>query len=164
NLCVSKVPIFNHLEPKEMQDISKMSRHKLFEKGEIIYYEGDPLDYLYIVHQGRVKIYKLFESGRSEEHTSELQSRFDLVCRLLLPPPISSIFFPYTTLFRSNLCVSKVPIFNHLEPKEMQDISKMSRHKLFEKGEIIYYEGDPLDYLYIVHQGRVKIYKLFESG
>src|SRR3989440_458974 len=25
-----------------------------------------------------------FESGRSEEHTSELQSRSDLVCRLLL--------------------------------------------------------------------------------
>src|SRR5699024_12640779 len=25
-----------------------------------------------------------FESKRSEEHTSELQSRFDLVCRLLL--------------------------------------------------------------------------------
>src|SRR5699024_11843454 len=25
-----------------------------------------------------------FEAGRSEEHTSELQSRFDLVCRLLL--------------------------------------------------------------------------------
>src|SRR5206468_2654828 len=41
---------------------------------------------------------------RSEEHTSELQSRSDLVCRLLLadtrappsPPPL-----PYTTLFRS---------------------------------------------------------------
>src|SRR5437868_7777739 len=26
----------------------------------------------------------LFEDWRSEEHTSELQSRFDLVCRLLL--------------------------------------------------------------------------------
>src|SRR5699024_12083286 len=25
-----------------------------------------------------------FSNGRSEEHTSELQSRFDLVCRLLL--------------------------------------------------------------------------------
>src|SRR5699024_5875253 len=34
---------------------------------------------------------------RSEEHTSELQSRFDLVCRLL---PTSTLF-PYTTLFRS---------------------------------------------------------------
>src|SRR5437868_2900723 len=38
---------------------------------------------------------------RSEEHTSELQSRFDLVCRLLLPPPLRPALFPYTTLFRS---------------------------------------------------------------
>src|SRR5437773_95519 len=36
---------------------------------------------------------------RSEEHTSELQSHHDLVCRLLLPP--TSTLFPYTTLFRS---------------------------------------------------------------
>src|SRR5207302_7592429 len=28
--------------------------------------------------------FKLFEDGRSEEHTSELQSRENLVCRLLL--------------------------------------------------------------------------------
>src|SRR5438132_963025 len=38
---------------------------------------------------------------RSEEHTSELQSHSDLVCRLLLPPPPRSTLFPYTTLFRS---------------------------------------------------------------
>src|SRR5437773_1605173 len=37
---------------------------------------------------------------RSEEHTSELQSHHDLVCRLL-PPPTSTLF-PYTTLFRSS--------------------------------------------------------------
>ena len=29
-------------------------------------------------------IVEMFHSYRSEEHTSELQSRFDLVCRLLL--------------------------------------------------------------------------------
>src|SRR5699024_2958398 len=55
--------------------------------------------------------------ARSEEHTSELQSRFDLVCRLLLekknssstsrlscsscPPAPRSTLLPYTTLFRS---------------------------------------------------------------
>src|SRR5437870_2361640 len=38
---------------------------------------------------------------RSEEHTSELQSRGHLVCRLLLSPPPISTPFPYTTLFRS---------------------------------------------------------------
>src|SRR5439155_1382173 len=43
-------------------------------------------------------------AARSEEHTSELQSRGHLVCRLLLEtplPPPSSPPFPYTTLFRS---------------------------------------------------------------
>src|SRR5438874_1322228 len=39
---------------------------------------------------------------RSEEHTSELQSRRDLVCR----PPISTLF-PYTTLFRSTTVLSR---------------------------------------------------------
>src|SRR5439155_418394 len=38
---------------------------------------------------------------RSEEHTSELQSRGHLVCRLLLRRPPRSTLFPYTTLFRS---------------------------------------------------------------
>src|SRR5437868_5127115 len=39
--------------------------------------------------------------ARSEEHTSELQSRFDLVCRLLLRHSQKPTPFPYTTLFRS---------------------------------------------------------------
>src|SRR5690625_2334162 len=41
-------------------------------------------------------------AARSEEHTSELQSRGHLVCRLLLVPiPTGSLLVPYTTLFRS---------------------------------------------------------------
>src|SRR5690242_17755100 len=40
---------------------------------------------------------------RSEEHTSELQSHVNLVCRLLLRRPPRSTLFPYTTLFRSSL-------------------------------------------------------------
>src|SRR5437867_3221325 len=42
-----------------------------------------------------------FERVRSEEHTSELQSPYDLVCRLLLRRHLCSTLFPYTTLFRS---------------------------------------------------------------
>src|SRR5438067_2401133 len=52
-------------------------------------------------------------SSRSEEHTSELQSRFDLVCRLLLPLSPTSTLFPYTTLFRS------VFLTPHLQPSEV---------------------------------------------
>src|SRR5699024_5973478 len=45
---------------------------------------------------------KMPSDFRSEEHTSELQSRFELVCRLLLAScHPSSTHLPYTTLFRS---------------------------------------------------------------
>src|SRR5690625_3569462 len=65
-LCISKVPIFNHLEPDEMLEILAKSSQMTFQKGEIIYHDGDPLEYLYIVHTGRVKIYQLFESGKEQ--------------------------------------------------------------------------------------------------
>src|SRR5688572_25150277 len=45
---------------------------------------------------------------RSEEHTSELQSQSNLVCRLLLLHPPKSTLFPYTTLFRSWAVLSRV--------------------------------------------------------
>lgn len=49
-----------------MLKIVDRSRHRHFKKGETIFGDGDPLDYLYIVHQGRVKIYQLFESGKEQ--------------------------------------------------------------------------------------------------
>src|SRR5437868_13297558 len=45
--------------------------------------EDHEMEYLYA--DGDMYHFKIFKRGaRSEEHTSELQSRFDLVCRLLL--------------------------------------------------------------------------------
>src|SRR5690606_9186605 len=58
-------------------------------------------DVIYLAILIREKDERNKTSVRSEEHTSELQSRENIVCLLLLrSPPISS-FFPYTTLFRS---------------------------------------------------------------
>ncbi|MFD1039473.1 Crp/Fnr family transcriptional regulator [Virgibacillus byunsanensis] len=49
-----------------MLEIVKLSTTKTYKKGEIIFHEGDPLEYLYIIHQGHVKIYQLFESGKEQ--------------------------------------------------------------------------------------------------
>src|SRR5699024_6588326 len=57
---------FNHLDEKDMLKIVDLSRHKHFRKGYVIFREGDPLEDLYIVHQGRVKIYQLFASGKEQ--------------------------------------------------------------------------------------------------
>src|SRR5690349_1713786 len=58
---------------------------------------------------------------RSEEHTSELQSRRDLVCRLLLPLPPPSTLFPYTTLFRSPASSRGVQLFGAAEASMASD-------------------------------------------
>src|SRR5207247_253906 len=72
-----------------------------------------------LFNQTKSELMIMFKNDRSEEHTSELQSRVDLVCRLLLEKkkkiqytynfsiitikhrtPTTTLF-PYTTLFRS---------------------------------------------------------------
>ncbi len=65
-LCVSLVPIFNHLDHAEQVDVAKTSRSKTYNKKEIIFQAGDPSEYLYIVHRGKVKIYNLSESGKEQ--------------------------------------------------------------------------------------------------
>src|SRR3712207_8485410 len=42
-------------------------------------------------------------AGRSEEHTSELQSRQYLVCRLLLEKKLINILFHHTTILSSHI-------------------------------------------------------------
>lgn len=65
-LCISSVPIFNHLQQEEMKEIVKAARMEKFSRGEIIYEAGEASDYMYIVHRGRVKIYRLADSGKEQ--------------------------------------------------------------------------------------------------
>ncbi|VEF49733.1 Crp/Fnr family transcriptional regulator [Bacillus freudenreichii] len=65
-LCVSLVPIFNHLRTEEMQEIVKATRSSKYVRGEEIYGAGDTSAHLYIVHRGRVRIFRLSESGKEQ--------------------------------------------------------------------------------------------------
>ncbi len=65
-LCISKVPIFNHLQLNEMLEITQTSHSKIYEKGEVIFEAGNSSDHLYIVHRGQVKIYRLTASGKEQ--------------------------------------------------------------------------------------------------
>lgn len=65
---------------------------------------------------------------------------------------------------RNDTCISLVPIFNHLEPEQMDDIMAVTHSHSYKRGETIYSAGDQSDALYIVGKGRIKIYRLSESG
>jgi CRP-like cAMP-binding protein len=64
--CISLVPIFNHLEPEEMNEIVKTTRTMKYARNQEILGEGNNTARLYIVHQGRVKMYRLSESGKEQ--------------------------------------------------------------------------------------------------
>lgn len=64
--CVAIVPIFNHLENEEMGRIAETARHLELVKGEALYNAGEKFDSLYIVHRGKVKVYRLSENGKEQ--------------------------------------------------------------------------------------------------
>ncbi|WP_432361915.1 Crp/Fnr family transcriptional regulator [Sporosarcina sp. UB5] len=65
-MCISIVPIFNHLERSEMNEIVKHTHSVSHPRGHTIYHAGEISDGLYIVHKGRVKIYRLSENGKEQ--------------------------------------------------------------------------------------------------
>lgn len=64
--CVSLVPIFNHLEMEQMNEIMKTVHSSSYKRGEVIYRAGEKSDSLYIVSKGKIKIYRLSESGKEQ--------------------------------------------------------------------------------------------------
>lgn len=64
--CVSQVPIFNHLEREQMSEIMKTVQSHSYKKGEIVYSAGDESSSLYIVSTGKMKIYRLSETGKEQ--------------------------------------------------------------------------------------------------
>ena len=65
-MCISIVPIFNHLNASEMSEIVKETNSVKHPRGHTIYHAGDTSDGLYIVHKGRIKIYRLSETGKEQ--------------------------------------------------------------------------------------------------
>lgn len=65
-LCVSHVPVFNHLSPEALTVISNKARMRDYERGQFIHRAGESSDSLFIVHTGRIKVYRLAETGKEQ--------------------------------------------------------------------------------------------------
>src|SRR2546430_13163504 len=79
------------LTEQQLQELERLCRPASRRPGTTLFRQGDPADTFYVLLEGMVelrarppgrRVYRTVE--RSEEHTSELQSQSNLVCRLLL--------------------------------------------------------------------------------
>lgn len=66
NLCARKVEIFCNLDNNELTDIIMMTGSKSFDKNENVFLEGDKSDTLYIINEGKIKLYKTTKSGKEQ--------------------------------------------------------------------------------------------------
>ena len=64
--CITLVPIFNHLDNDKLDEIMHTIKTARYEKGENLYRAGQQSDSLYIVSKGKVRIYRLSESGKEQ--------------------------------------------------------------------------------------------------
>lgn len=62
--CVSRVPIFSHLDAKTQHKVHHKVHTILYKKGESIYQANDFSDGLIIVNEGRIRIDRLSENGK----------------------------------------------------------------------------------------------------
>ncbi|NLK44523.1 MAG: Crp/Fnr family transcriptional regulator [Tissierellia bacterium] len=64
--CIEIVPIFSNLTYDEMIEVARITRERVFEKGEMIYMAGDKGEKLYVIHSGKVKITRITDSGKEQ--------------------------------------------------------------------------------------------------
>lgn len=64
HMCVTLVPLFNHLSVEEQAEINKLASHKHYQKNETIFPPGD--EQLDIVARGSIKVYQLSANGKEQ--------------------------------------------------------------------------------------------------
>ena len=58
----------------------------------------------------------------------------------------------------------RVPLFSALDPKDLATLAALVHHQHFRKGQIIFYQGDPGNAMYVLLKGAVKMALPSESG
>lgn len=61
--CVSLVPIFKGLDPKQQLEVASFARPLKFDAGDQVVAAGDATRRLFVVHSGRVRVVRLLASG-----------------------------------------------------------------------------------------------------
>lgn len=64
--CIHKIPIFNNLSPEQKHYVASLVQQKKYKSGQTIYIPGEKANALYIVNSGRIRIYRLSESGKEQ--------------------------------------------------------------------------------------------------
>lgn len=65
-LCAAKIPVFTNLDCAELEEVVQVINHRIYNKHDIIFNEGEPVDSFYFVNEGKIKLYKYNKDGKEQ--------------------------------------------------------------------------------------------------
>lgn len=125
--CAHKVSIFSVLTEEQLIKLTEKIVHKNYKKGQIIFFEGDISDKLYVINKGKIKIFKYTREGK--EQILYILSEGDFVGDLSLLKK-DEFKFNAEALEDANICV--------LTKDDFDDILKQNPEIAIEILQVVY--------------------------
>lgn len=73
---ISSIPFFSTLLPEEVEQVEQLFRKKRYAKEQIVLYEEDTSNYMYLIYSGKVRVVKLNEEGKEQIITIHKRNDF----------------------------------------------------------------------------------------
>ncbi len=64
--CLQNLSVFSRLDDKELQLVCEKAQEKIYDRGQIIFFEEDPPKLLYLLASGRVKLSMMSPEGQEK--------------------------------------------------------------------------------------------------
>jgi CRP-like cAMP-binding protein len=63
---ISSIPFFSTLMPEEVEQIEQLFKKKRYAKEQIVLYEEDSSNYMYLIYSGKVRVVKMNDDGKEQ--------------------------------------------------------------------------------------------------
>jgi len=73
---ISSIPFFSTLTPEEVEQVEQLFRKKRYTKEQIVLYEEDTSNYMYLIYSGKVRVVKMNEEGKEQIITIHKRNDF----------------------------------------------------------------------------------------
>jgi CRP/FNR family transcriptional regulator len=73
---IKNIPFFAALSPEEVEHVDRLITRKRYSKDQIVLFEEDTANYMYLVYSGKVRVVKLNEEGREQIITIHKKNDF----------------------------------------------------------------------------------------
>ena len=60
------IPYFSELSQQEMAEVGRWVEERRYSRGEVVFFEGDPCPGFFLVHSGRVRVFKASAEGKEQ--------------------------------------------------------------------------------------------------